>query len=351
MPRPNTKSDMHLLNVADLSLIKDIDDDILFDEIDEKGEPDPRAPPVPHDLVVRPQGQHQHRAAPGPARAVPPRGSRPRRRHLPPPDGPVRGEGQGEEEQRGAARGGDQGQGQGKEEEDRAGGAIFEKVQDVQKVEGFPPRIYTEARQMMTVSSQDVLGLGRRRSSARSHARATGSSGAKARRIVDVPVRRRSIPTIRPRFRKARPDEEEGGGRPRPSPPTGGRSLSRPRAAASAVRIARDGPRPLRRGSTRLAGRSRRTSAARPPRVLARARRGSPLRPVLTVPARRTASRRFGGRVSDLRPGGPAPQLGDLLRRELRGPAPFFRSSVPIERDPHEDDPQHRASRAAPRSS
>jgi hypothetical protein len=222
VPRPNTKSDLHLLNIADLSLIKEINDKDLFDEIDEKGELVPgllRFLTIWTDLRVnintaplpvlrglfRPEDRtsaetlYNHRTAQTEEKEKKKQGTEARL------------------EEASKAKDGKE------EEEDRAGGAIFEKVSDIQKVEGIQARTYTEASTMMTVSSRTFSVW------------ATAELGPISRTRHWV-LRRESGRIVmflsesvdqdfRPRFRKARPDEEEGaGGRPgQPFPAGGGR--------------------------------------------------------------------------------------------------------------------------------
>jgi type II secretory pathway component PulK len=151
VPRPNTKSEMHVLNVADFSLIKEIDDNVFFDEIDENGTIVPgllRYVTIWSDLKVN-------------VNTAP----------LPVLKGLFRREDRGravdmyhhrnaqteekEKEKSSLSERLDREKGKtGEDEEDRTGGAIFEKVDDVMKVEGFSPRVFSEASKKMTVSSR-----------------------------------------------------------------------------------------------------------------------------------------------------------------------------------------------------
>jgi type II secretory pathway component PulK len=94
------------------------------------------------------------------------------------------------------------------DEEDRTGGAIFEKVEDVQKVEGFTPRVFNDARQLMTIRS-DTFSIW-----------ITAKLGNLVRMRHWI-VRRENgrilillseaiDPDYRPRFRERDPDEEDG---------------------------------------------------------------------------------------------------------------------------------------------
>jgi type II secretory pathway component PulK len=211
VPRPATKSDVHILNVADLSLIKDLDDKALFDELNEKGELVPgllRYLTIWSDLKVnintaplpvlrglfRPEDRtsaetlYNHRTAQTDENEKKKDSTEARL----------------EEQTKG--KGGKD----GKDDEDRTGGAIFEKVQDIQKIEGIAARTYTEASQMMAVSSKTFSVW------------ATAELGSMSRTRHWV-LRRESGRVViflseavdqdyRPRFRKTRPDEEEGGG-------------------------------------------------------------------------------------------------------------------------------------------
>jgi hypothetical protein len=202
VPRPDTKSPVRILNVADLSLIKDIDDRIFFDEIDEQGNVVPgllrfltiwsydvrininTAPlPVLRGLFrgedrIRADDILNHRTSQAEEKDKKKKGI----------------EGRLEEKNK------------AKEEDDRTGGAIFEKIQDVQKIEGFPARIFTETQDLMSVSSKTFSVW------------CTAELGALSRTRHWV-VRRESGRILvllseaidqdfRPRFRKARPDEE-----------------------------------------------------------------------------------------------------------------------------------------------
>ena len=95
---------------------------------------------------------------------------------------------------------------------DRVGGAIFEKVQDIQKIEGIQPRTFADSSSMMTVASRTFSVW------------ATAELGPISRTRHWV-LRRENGRIVmflaedvdqdfRPRFRKTRPDEEEGAGRP-----------------------------------------------------------------------------------------------------------------------------------------
>jgi type II secretory pathway component PulK len=209
VPRPDTKSPIHILNVADLSLIKDIDDRILFDEVDEQGNIVPgllRYLTIWSDMKInvntaqlpvlrglfRPEDRIRaddilnHRNAQTEEKEKKKKGI----------------EGRLEEKTKGK-----------EEEEDKSGGAIFEKVQDVQKIEGFSPRVFNEAQNFMTVNSRTFSVW------------VTAELGAMSRTRHWV-LRRENGRIImmlseaidqdfRPRFRKARPDEEPSARGPR----------------------------------------------------------------------------------------------------------------------------------------
>jgi hypothetical protein len=210
VPRPNTKSDLHILNVADLSLIKEINDKDLFDEVDEKGEV---VPGLLRFLTIWTDMKVNINTAPLPVL-----------RGLFRPEDRTSAEtlynhrtAQTEENEKKkkstearleeASKGKD-----GKDEEDRVGGAIFEKVQDIQKIEGIQTRTFADSSPMMTVASRTFSVW------------ATAELGPISRTRHWV-LRRESGRIVmflseavdqdfRPRFRKARPDEEEGAGRP-----------------------------------------------------------------------------------------------------------------------------------------
>lgn len=215
VPRPNTKSDVHMINVADIGLIKDIDDSILHDEADEEGNIIPgllRFLTIwTYDLKVNVN------TAPRPVL----RGlfrSEDRRRAD---DIYTFRTAQAEEKEKeknstegrlDRGRGGDaakEGK-EGEEDEDRVGGAVFEKVSDVQKVEGMTPRAFNEASQMMTVGSKTFSVW------------ITATAGSLSRmrhwvlrreesRIV-VLMSEAIDPDYRPRFRKLERDEEAAEG-------------------------------------------------------------------------------------------------------------------------------------------
>jgi hypothetical protein len=207
VPRPDTKSDLHLLNVADLTLIKEIDDHIFDDQVDDDGT---IIPGLLRFLTIHSDLKVNVNTAP-----------------LPVLKGLFRSDDRGratdvyhyrtaqaeemekERDSTGARLQRETGKDKQQEEEDRAGGAIFEAVEDIQKVEGFTPRVFTEASQMMTVTS-DVFSVW-----------VTAKLGNMARMRHWI-VRREGTriiillseaidPDYRPRFRERGPDEKDAG--------------------------------------------------------------------------------------------------------------------------------------------
>jgi type II secretory pathway component PulK len=215
VPRPNTKSELHLMNVADLALIKDIDDDILYDSVDDKGNLIPgllrfltiwsdtkinvntatlpvlrglfraedknRADDIYHYRTAQTEEKEREKESKA---------------------------GQLEErsKQQDKALGGQQ----GPTEEERMGGAIFEKISDVQKIEGFPARAYSEAQGMMTVNSRtfSVWATAEMGPIVRQRHWVVRREGGRIIMMLSEAI----DPDYRPRFRKARPDEEGRGG-------------------------------------------------------------------------------------------------------------------------------------------
>ncbi len=202
VPRPNTKSDLHILNVADLALIKEVDDRIFFDEVDDEGN---IVPGLLRYLTISSDLQVNINTAPIPV---------------------LRGIFRSEEKGRGddlyKYRTDDQDEkakdkngisdrlhkdkrGTDKEDEDRTGGATFQKVDDVQKIPTFAGRVLAEAKPLMTVNSKSfsiwvTAQIGNIRRVRHWIVRREGA------RIVLV-LSEGIDPDIRPRYRE--PSEEE----------------------------------------------------------------------------------------------------------------------------------------------
>jgi Type II secretion system (T2SS), protein K len=207
VPRPTTKSNVHILNVADLSLIKEINDKDLFDEINDKGEVVPgllryvtiwsydlkaninTAPlPVLRGLF-RPEDRtsaetiYNHRTA----------------------------QTEEAEKKKKSTEAKLEEQTKGKEEEDDlTGGAIFEKVSDIQKIEGIASRTFNEASKLMSVESRtfSVWATAELGSMSRTRHWVLRRESGRILVLLSEAVDQ----DFRPRFRKTRPDEEEGGG-------------------------------------------------------------------------------------------------------------------------------------------
>jgi type II secretory pathway component PulK len=208
VPRPSTKSELHILNVADLTLIKDIDDHVFFDEVDQQGNLIPgllRFVTIWSDLKVN-------------VNTAP----------LPVLKGLFRSEDRGraadvynyrtaqaeeKDKERQSIEGRfDQGVGRDKEdEENRTGGAIFEAVQDVQNVEGFTPRVFTEASQLMEVKSSvfSVWITARLGNLVRMRHWVVRREGPRIMVLLSEAI----DPDYRPRFRERRPEDERRDGR------------------------------------------------------------------------------------------------------------------------------------------
>jgi type II secretory pathway component PulK len=205
VPRPNTKSDVHILSVADLTLIKDLDDSIFYDQVDESGT---IIPGLLRFLTISSDLQVNVNTAP---RAVL-KGLFRREDRIRADDIYHHRTAQAEEKAKddnSIANRLEKGKGKTtqEEEEDREGGAVFTKVDDVQKVEGFTPRVFNEARTMMTVTSKTfsiwiTAELGNLSRTRHWIVRRDGS------RIV-VLLSESIDPDYRPRFRKRTPEEEE----------------------------------------------------------------------------------------------------------------------------------------------
>jgi type II secretory pathway component PulK len=213
VPRPTTKSEMHILNIADLSLIKELDDKTLFDEIDEKGD---MVPGLLRYLTIWTDLKVNINTAPLPVL----RGLfRPEDRNSAETIYNHRNAQTDEKEKKKQSTEARlEEQTKGKEDEDRTGGAIFEKVSDIQKIEGIAARTFTEASGMMAVASKtfSVWATAELGPMSRTRHWVLRREGARIVMFLAETVDQ----DFRPRYRKARADEEDAEGRP---PQSGGR--------------------------------------------------------------------------------------------------------------------------------
>jgi type II secretory pathway component PulK len=219
VPRPNTKSDIHMTNVADIALIKEIDDRILYDEVDDDGQIYPgllrfltiwsydvrvNVNTAPR-AVLRGLFRGDDRGRADDIYNYRTAQAEEKEKKKNSTEGRLDRERKGGDDRGGAGKDGQQ-----SDDEDATGGAVFEKVADVQKVEGLTPRAFNEASQMMTVSSKTFSVW------------VTASTGSLSR-IRHWVVRREGARIVvllseaidgdyRPRFRKLTREEEDAEG-------------------------------------------------------------------------------------------------------------------------------------------
>jgi type II secretory pathway component PulK len=205
VPRPSTKSELHLLNVADLTLIKEIDDHIFFDEADENGNV---IPGLLRFLTISSDVKVNVNTAPLPVlKGLFRREDRGRADDIYHYRTAQAEEKEKEEQSIAGRLDREKGKTSEEEEQDRMGGAIFEKIQDVQKVEGFTPRVFNEASQMMEVKSRtfSVWITAELGNLVRMRHWVVRREGARIVMLLSEAI----DPDYRPRFRKPRPEDED----------------------------------------------------------------------------------------------------------------------------------------------